>query len=158
MPLIMPPKISEEPGTRVPTTAKAAGSGITVAIDDPLTTTRRVIGELAVIVDCTMDTWRQELRAIALAAAAHGDFKSAVEGYKDIGKNLGALVDNPVAPPAQHLHIHEAELREASTADLETKLAGIRARQARRHHVEEELRAIECGEAAEDAELKALLG
>jgi hypothetical protein len=95
---------------------------------DPVTITRMILFELAAIADCTLDTWRKELRQISLAAAAHGDFKSAVEGFRDIGKHLGALAEKPAE---QHLHLHDAaSVKEATTSELEAKLAALRQRQA----------------------------
>lgn len=95
---------------------------------DPLSITRNIIAELASMADITMDTWKQEVRQIALASAAHGDFKSALKGYEDLGKHLGTLTD---APAAQHLHLHSQEaIRESSTEDLQHRLAQIKASQA----------------------------
>jgi hypothetical protein len=95
---------------------------------DPLGITRAIIAELAGMADITMDTWKAEVRQVALAAAAHGDFKSALKGYEDLGKHLGTLTD---APAAQHLHLHSQEaIRESSTEDLQQRLAQIKASQA----------------------------
>lgn len=93
---------------------------------DPVMASRAVIAELVGLADVTLDTWRAELRQISLAAAAHGDFKSSVDGYKEIGKSLGAVSE----APAQHLHLHGDELKEASVEQIQARLTAVRSKLA----------------------------
>jgi hypothetical protein len=87
-----------------------------------------VLETLMLLPSVTMDTWRQEVRAVSLAAAAAEDFVSAIAGYKEIGRSLGLVSDKS----DQHVHFHngrgvvDAEvLREAPEADLRNRLRQI---------------------------------
>ncbi len=94
----------------------------------PLAVTQAVLAHLAVIPDAVEANWENELRQISLAAAASGDFKSAVDGYKELGRAFGKTAENA---PAQHVHFHEAEVvREATNEDLEARLAFLRRKRA----------------------------
>jgi hypothetical protein len=109
---------------------------------DPIGLTRMVIAELTTVAGITLDTWAGEVRQIALASAAHGDFKSALTGYEQLGKHLGALKDQATGPTEQHLHLHNLtaeELRGASTEALQARLDAIKRQQGAKATTQDEL-------------------
>jgi hypothetical protein len=92
----------------------------------PISITSQVLAVMASAPKFAIDLWSDELRAISLAAAAAGDFKSAIDGYRDLGKSAGLLTEKP----QQHLHLYNAQdpalVREAPTESLEQRLAQLR--------------------------------
>lgn len=100
--------------------AKASG------FPSPISITSQVLSVMALAPKFAMESWSDELRAISLAAAAAGDFKSAIDGYRDLGKSAGLLTEKP----AQHLHLYSPQdpalVREAPTESLEQRLAQLR--------------------------------
>lgn len=90
----------------------------------PLAITQSVIGRLALLPQAVKEHWEAELRSISLAAAAAGDFASAVDGYRELGKSYGKTNEGP---QSQHVHFHDAEVvREQPTEALEARLAHLR--------------------------------
>lgn len=93
---------------------------------DALLATGNAIARIAKIPEALHDMWIHEMRMISLAAAAHGDYDSALKGYEKMGEAHGYLGK----AAQQHVHFHGGDpalVREAPTSDLEKRLADIRA-------------------------------
>ena len=73
----------------------------------------------------TMPAWAHEVRAVARAAAASGDFRNALVGYELVGKYLGALNNTS---GENHLHIHRpTDIDKLSTSQLRDRLVEVEA-------------------------------
>lgn len=90
----------------------------------PAVVTSALITRMALLPKATMESWRDEVRILAIAAASNGDFKSGMQGMEMVGKSLGQLSDNPQAAV---LHLHNpAVAREATDDALEQRLQELR--------------------------------
>jgi hypothetical protein len=88
-----------------------------------------------------LEDWVNEVRALAQTAAMDGHYKTALEAYAILGRELGASVDPSAGPAGNHVHFHNQKdpVREAPRDELESRLQQIREIQAKVVPNEEEL-------------------
>lgn len=80
-----------------------------------------------------LEDWVNEVRALAQTAAMDGHYKTALEAYTLLGRELGASVDPASGPAGNHVHFHNPKdpVREAPRDELESRLQQIREIQAK---------------------------
>lgn len=98
--------------------------------DNPAALSRLKISEMVQTTGAVMEQWANETRMLGLAAASVGDFKSSFQFYQALGKHYGCLNDKP--GDERHLHLYQgADIKEASTEELQDRLQRIRAKRER---------------------------
>jgi len=81
-------------------------------------------------------TWIIEVRGLAQAAAINGNYQTALDAYKTLGRHLGANVDGATTQASQHVHFHgdgASPVKEATKEEIENRLNHIRSKQADQH-------------------------